>query len=86
MLFRSGYFNAYELTHKKEFLYAAHKVWQYIDKNFVDKELGEWVGLIDEAGNIDDSEHKVSEWKGPYHNGRACMEILARIRKMKYGK
>ena len=81
-----GYFNAYELTHNKKFLYASHKVWQYIDKNFVDKELGEWFGLIDESGEIDNSEHKVSEWKGPYHNGRACMEILARIRKMKYGK
>ncbi len=81
-----GYFNAYELTYNKEFLYASHKVWQYIDKNFVDKELGEWFGLIDESGEIDNSEHKVSEWKGPYHNGRACMEILARIRKMKYGK
>lgn len=80
-----GYFNAYQLSKDNSYLYAASKVWDYIDHHHVDKELGEWIYLVNKDGNIDDSEYKVSEWKGPYHNGRACMEILARIRKIKYG-
>ena len=81
-----GYFNAYQLSGDKSYLYAASKVWDYIDRNHVDKELGEWVYLLDKDGNVDEKEHKVSEWKGPYHNGRACIEILNRIREIKYGK
>ncbi|MBN2279586.1 MAG: AGE family epimerase/isomerase [Candidatus Marinimicrobia bacterium] len=81
-----GYFNAYELTGEKAYLYAVQKVWDFIDHHFVDKELGEWYYLINESGHVDNSEYKVSEWKGPYHNGRACIEILARIRKIKHGK
>jgi len=81
-----GYFNAYELTKDNSYLYAASKVWDYIDHHHVDKEHGEWFYLIGKNGKVDEKEHKVSEWKGPYHNGRACMEILARVRKIKYGK
>ncbi len=81
-----GYFNAYEISGDKKFLYAVQKVWDYINHHHVDKELGEWIYLLDKDGNIAEKEYKVSEWKGPYHNGRACMEILARIQKIKYGK
>ena len=80
-----GYFNAYELSRENSYLYAASKVWEFIDKYHVDKELGEWYYLVTKNGEVDDRELKVSEWKGPYHNGRACIEILARIRKIKYG-
>jgi mannobiose 2-epimerase len=78
-----GYFNAYQLSGEKDFIYATQKVWKFIEENFVDQKYGEWIYLINENGRVDETLHKVSEWKGPYHNGRACMEILARIHNIK---
>ena len=30
-------------------------------------------------GSVDESEPKVSEWKGPYHNMRMCLEMARRL-------
>jgi mannobiose 2-epimerase len=45
----------------------------------VDRGGGDWFWRIRADGTVDHGEPKVSEWKGPYHNTRMCLEILRRI-------
>ena len=40
---------------------------------------GEWLWGIDEKEEPMIRNGKIGPWKGPYHNGRACMEMLKRI-------
>lgn len=73
-----GFINAYQLSGEEIYLNAALKVWQYIINNLVDREYGEWYWLVDEQGRIS-NEAKVNPWKSPYHNSRACYEIINRL-------
>lgn len=73
-----GFLNAYQLTGNKKFYQAMLGVWNYIRDNLIDRDHGEWFYKRREDGNIGD-ELKVSEWKGPYHNTRACLEAVRRL-------
>lgn len=74
-----GFYNAYQLTGDVKFREAAYRSWQFIDKYIVDHKLGEWHWGV--SGDLRPLEHepKVSAWKCPYHNGRACFEMIERI-------
>ena len=74
-----GFLNAYELSNNKGYLEAAQRTWDYIEKHFFDREHGEWFWRIGPDRTPDPHEPKVSEWKSPYHNVRACLEILRRL-------
>jgi len=74
-----GFLNACQLSSDRSFLEAAQKAWAFIEKYFVDKEHGEWFWRIDPDGRADPAEPKVSQWKSPYHNVRACLEIIKRL-------
>ena len=74
-----GFVNAFQLTKEPEYLEWAIIGWDFIESNFVDRKHGEWFYEIGENGKPNDKQYKVSEWKGPYHNGRACLEILRRL-------
>ena len=74
-----GFLNAYELSGDLSFLEAAQKAWLFIEKYFIDRENGEWFWRINRDGQPDPAEPKVSQWKGPYHNVRACLEIIRRL-------
>lgn len=72
-----GLLQAYEFSDNPKFLTAASEMWEYIIDFLVDREYGEWNESVNEDGvalRID----KVREWKGPYHGGRACLEIMKR--------
>jgi mannobiose 2-epimerase len=75
-----GFLNAYELSSDRSFLEAAQKAWLFIENYFIDKKNGEWFWRIDPKGRPDPAEPKVSQWKGPYHNVRACLETIRRLR------
>jgi mannobiose 2-epimerase len=77
-----GFLNAYQLTGRQEYLEAAYNIWGFIEDNIVDKKGGEWFWKVDAKGNVDRASLKVSEWKCPYHNGRACIEIITRLEKI----
>ena len=74
-----GYFNAYQLSGDEEFLKKAKNSWTFIREKLVDKEYGEWNWGVNKEGVPLRVKEKAGFWKCPYHNGRACMEIIRRI-------
>jgi mannobiose 2-epimerase len=74
-----GALNAYQLTSRPSFLETALRSWDFITAHLVDREHGEWFRRVSRSGEVDRQEPKVSFWKGPYHNGRACLEAVARL-------
>lgn len=75
-----GFVNAYTLTGRVEFLNAARNVWKYVEDNLIDREKGEWYWGVTREGLTMKPESKVDIWKCPYHNARACMEIVGRVK------
>ncbi|MCC6821351.1 MAG: AGE family epimerase/isomerase [Verrucomicrobia subdivision 3 bacterium] len=74
-----GFLSAFQLGGEVEYLESAHRVWDYIEQNLVDRVHGEWFWRLNPDGQPDPKLPKVSEWKGPYHATRACLETLRRL-------
>ena len=75
-----GFLNAFELSGNPAFFDAAWRTWKFIETHLVDRVHGEWFWRINPDGQPDQKLPKVSEWKGPYHATRACLETLRRLR------
>jgi mannobiose 2-epimerase len=74
-----GFINAFQLSGDAKYLVAAELVWAYTERNLIDRVHGEWFWRINEDGRPDAKLPKISEWKGPYHVSRACLEIMRRL-------
>ena len=74
-----GFLNAFELTEEEPFLQAALDCWDFIDRTMIDRTHGEWYWKVTREGTPDPSRMKVDQWKCPYHNGRMCFEVMARL-------
>ena len=74
-----GLINLYELTHEEKYLASAIDCWNYIINNLVDDQNGEWYWSIKADGKPNLAEDKAGFWKCPYHNARACLEIMRRL-------
>lgn len=72
-----GFVNAWQLSKDPRYLEDATNTWQYIEKNLLDKAKGEWFWGIKDNKVMD--EDKVGIWKCPYHNSRACLEVMKRL-------
>jgi cellobiose epimerase len=77
-----GFLNAYQLTHREDYLEVAYNIWGFIEDSIIDKTNGEWFFVAGAKSSDEKANLKVSEWKCPYHNGRACMEIITRLEKI----
>ena len=75
-----GFVNAYQLTKDKKYLTAAEKTWDYIETYLIDRDFGEWHWRTDANNQPILTENKVGSWKAPYHNVRACLEIMHRLK------
>jgi mannobiose 2-epimerase len=73
-----GFFNAWQHTGDKEYLDAVINTWDFIKRVLIDKENGEWFWGIASADVMMDQD-KLGFWKCPYHNTRACLELIRRI-------
>ena len=73
-----GFFNAYQISQRPEFLAASKEQWKYIKKKIIDRQNGEWYWEISNDGEKILGDEKVSSWKCPYHNSRMCLEIMQR--------
>ena len=74
-----GFYNAYELSGDKKYFDVAESVWNYIQKHFVDNTHGEWHNELNSDNTPDFNLPKAGFWKCPYHNARACFEIVGRM-------
>lgn len=73
-----GFYNAYQLTEKEEYLDIVYRNWKFIKKHMIDQKNGEWFwGVYDDYTIM--KKDKAGFWKCPYHNGRACLELIHRI-------
>ena len=73
-----GFMNAYQLTHEKPFLDKSIASWEFIKKHLLDLKNGEWFSGVTADHKVLGSD-KISMWKAPYHNSRACLEMLERL-------
>ena len=74
-----GFFNAWQISRDKRFLHASLRVWDYVKAYLLDPLHGEWVWGRDENGQVMKTEDKAGMWKCPYHNSRACLEMIKRL-------
>lgn len=74
-----GFFNAFEVSGDVAYLNASLKSWDFIERSLIDRKGGEWFVGVSKDGRVL-SPVKFSFWKCPYHNGRACMELLDRLK------
>lgn len=74
-----GCVNAYQVSADGRYLEKAWRVWQFIDGQLLDKVKGEWLIKVDRDRTANPQAPKVSAWKCPYHNARACMELFLRL-------
>lgn len=79
-----GFYNAFQLTKDARFEAASRAVWDYITAKIVDRVHGEWHAKLSPDGRpltlAEDSDAGLAgPWKCPYHNARACFEMLHRL-------
>ena len=74
-----GFFNAWQNTSDEIFLKQSLKSWDFVKKYIHDRNGGEWYWGVYEDYSPMKQEDKVGLWKCPYHNSRACIEIINRI-------
>ncbi len=75
-----GFLNAWEISGNNRFYMAAENSWAFIQSHLLDPTLGEWYWRVDRDGQPDPADDKVNLWKCPYHNGRACLEGMRRLK------
>lgn len=73
-----GFYNGYQLTNDNLYLKDFERSWQFIKNYIIDLKNGEWLWGVDENNISMAGEDKLGIWKCPYHNTRACLEILRR--------
>ncbi len=74
-----GFVNAFTESGKEEYLDAACATWSFVRRYVRDLEGGEWYRRVSQTGEVRPGQEKVGPWKGPYHNVRMCLEIMARV-------
>jgi mannobiose 2-epimerase len=76
-----GFYNTWQITGDDKYLRLSKNNWEFVKKHILDTKNGEWVWGINDTGELMPGEDKVGLWKCPYHNSRACIEIITRISK-----
>ncbi|MEO8414146.1 MAG: AGE family epimerase/isomerase [Ginsengibacter sp.] len=73
-----GFFNAWQINGDEGYLQKSIKCWNFVKDHIRDQANGEWFWGVTENYSLM-AEDKVGFWKGPYHNSRACIELIRRI-------
>jgi len=78
-----GFYNAWQVSNNDKYLQLALDNWAFVKDKILDKQNGEWFWGIRADGSVMPGEDKTGLWKCPYHNSRACIEIINRIKILK---
>jgi cellobiose epimerase len=79
-----GFLNAFQISNDEKFLKASYNCWVFVKKHIIDYKNGEWFFRVNRKGEpYYTEENKLGPWKAPYHNSRACIEIMGRLEKLK---
>jgi mannobiose 2-epimerase len=73
-----GYINAWQISNNESYFDSVNKLWTFIKTHVVDAK-GEWHWRLNQHNQVIRTEDKAGPWKCPYHNGRACMELMKRL-------
>ena len=73
-----GWLNIYQYFGDEDALEKALRCWEYIKKNLIDYQSGEWYWSRHADGTLNTVDDKAGFWKCPYHNSRMCLEIIER--------
>lgn len=74
-----GFFNAWQISNDDKYFDISLKNWDFVQKKILDLQNGEWIWGVDEYGSPMPNEDKAGLWKCPYHNSRACIELIRRL-------
>ncbi|WP_375418265.1 AGE family epimerase/isomerase [uncultured Hymenobacter sp.] len=75
-----GFLNAFEISGEQFFYDAFLSVWEFTQRHIIDHKRGEWYwGVQADNAQLMAGEDKAGFWKCPYHNGRACLEVMRRL-------
>jgi len=77
-----GLCNAWQLTKDTVYKTALLKNWNFIRHHILDITYGEWYWGLDKNKNKMAGQDKVGFWKCPYHNSRACLELIRRLKNL----
>ena len=77
-----GFLNAWQLSADTSWLDRTLRVWDFIKMHIRDQRNGEWFWGVNAAGQPMMEMYKAGLWKCPYHNARACLEVLQRLSKI----
>ncbi len=61
---------------------AFRKQWDFIKKHVIDPRYPGWFGHVSREGELLGAGDKASPWKAAYHNGRALMNCVRRLREL----
>ena len=82
-----GFLNAFQLTGDRRFLDQSLLSWHFVKQTIIDRperdpdvahEARDWFWGVTRDGKPR-NQQRTGPWKGPYHNGRACMEVMRRV-------
>ncbi|WP_017259771.1 AGE family epimerase/isomerase [Pedobacter arcticus] len=73
-----GFYNAWQINGNLDYLSKSLQSWTFIKNHIKDYENGEWFWGVNGDYSLMLNEDKAGFWKCPYHNGRACIEIIKR--------
>lgn len=76
-----GLLNGWELSGQASYLEMMLAVWQGILED-QSCPSGDWYWKLGEDGKPEGGHPKAGAWKTPYHNGRACLELMKRSRRI----
>jgi mannobiose 2-epimerase len=74
-----GFLNAWQISGDQKFLKQSMHSWEFVKEYMLDRNLGEWYWGVNADHSPMKQEEKLGIWKCPYHNSRACIEIINRI-------
>jgi mannobiose 2-epimerase len=74
-----GFLHAWQISGDEKFLQQSWQSWKFSQEYMLDKMGGEWVWGVKDDYSVMMEEDKVGLWKCPYHNSRACMEVVRRL-------